>query len=378
MINTWTRIYRRNKRRRGRLSWESLRLDPWMILLLLIIMGGGLVVLYSASGEAKRLVEAQAIRFIAAFFIMFAIAQIPPQMMLRWAPVFYGAVTLMLIAVDVMGYHAMGAQRWLEIPGLFRFQPSELMKLAMPMMLSAYLARRSLPMNWKDLGVCILLMIIPVGLIADQPDLGTSFLVAATASFVILLAGLSWRIIAFCAVVVAAALPLLWLNMHGYQKQRVLTFINPESDPLGAGWNIIQSKTAIGSGGIYGKGWMEGTQSQLEFLPERHTDFIVAVLGEEFGLIGMLVLLFFYLLIVGRGLYVANKAQDTFGRLLGGSLILTFFVYVFVNIGMVSGLLPVVGVPLPLVSYGGTSSVTLLAGFGILMSIHTHRKLLPR
>jgi rod shape determining protein RodA len=248
----------------------------------------------------------------------------------------------------------------------------------MPMMVAAWISRHELPPNWKVLLGCAALIVIPVGLIARQPDLGTSLLVAAAAVFVILLAGLSWKFIGVMVAGAGAALPVLWMNMHDYQKQRVLTFLDPESDPLGAGWNIIQSTTAIGSGGIWGKGWLHGTQSQLEFLPERHTDFIVAVLGEEFGLIGMLVVLTLYLLIIARGMWLAGAAQDTFGRLLGGAIILTFFIYVFVNIGMVSGILPVVGVPLPLVSYGGTSSVTLMAGFGILMAVHAHRRLLPR
>ena len=250
--------------------------------------------------------------------------------------------------------------------------------LAMPMMIAAYLHRRPLPPSLKDILVCGVILAVPVVLIAKQPDLGTSLLVASAAVFVLLMAGLSWRLIGFLALLAAAALPLLWLNMHNYQRQRVLTFLNPESDPLGAGWNIIQSTTAIGSGGISGKGWTQGTQSQLEFLPERHTDFIVAVLGEEFGLIGMLLILVLYMMIVMRGLIIANRAQDTYGRLVAGSITLTFFIYLFVNVGMVSGILPVVGVPLPLVSFGGTSSVTLLSGFGILMSIHSHRRLLPR
>ncbi|MCM5703357.1 rod shape-determining protein RodA [Larsenimonas salina] len=362
------------RRRRVAFNWRRWRIDPWLSLLLLVLVGSGLVVLYSAGGESRYLVEAQSMRFLAAFAVMAIVAQCPPHFLMRMVPVLYLLIIAMLVAVDVIGSHAMGATRWLEIPGVIRFQPSELMKIVMPMIIAAYLSKRDLPPNWTDLGVCLLLMGLPVALIAKQPDLGTSLLVASSAIFVVLLAGLSWRLVGFFFVLALAALPLLWLNMHGYQKQRVLTFLNPESDPLGAGWNIIQSKTAIGSGGLTGKGWMDGTQSQLEFLPERHTDFIVAVLGEEFGLMGMLLLLLCYLLIIARGLYMANKGADTFGRLLAGSLILTFFVYVFVNIGMVSGLLPVVGVPLPLVSYGGTASVTLMAGFGILMSIYTHRK----
>ncbi|MFC3392460.1 rod shape-determining protein RodA [Aidingimonas halophila] len=358
--------------------WSRLHLDPWLLLLLFILMGAGLVVLYSASGQNMNTVIAQLTRFLIALAIMFIIAQFSPATMLRWAPLVYGATVLMLLAVEIMGDMGMGAQRWLVIPGVVRFQPSELMKLAMPLVLAAYLSRRELPPRWRDLLVSLVLVVIPIVMIARQPDLGTSLLVACSAVFIILLAGLTWRFIGVFALLVAAILPVLWLNMHNYQRQRVLTFLNPDTDPLGAGWNIIQSTTAIGSGGVLGKGWLEGTQSQLEFLPERHTDFIVAVLGEEFGLTGMIAVLTLYLLIVLRGLWLANDAQDSFGRLLGGSIVLTFFIYVFVNVGMVSGLLPVVGVPLPLVSFGGTSSVTLLAGFGILMSVHSHRRLLPR
>ncbi|MGY6563960.1 rod shape-determining protein RodA [Halomonas sp. KM-1] len=358
--------------------WERTHLDPWLLLLLVILLTVGLGVLYSASGQRIEVVMAQASRFVVAFVIMLVLAQLPPATLMRWALLLYGVGLLMLVAVELVGDVGMGAQRWLVIPGVIRFQPSELMKLAMPLMLAAWLSRRELPPRWKDLLVCAVLLGLPVLLIARQPDLGTSLLVACAGVFVVLLAGLSWRFILFLSVAAAAALPLLWVNLHNYQRQRVLTFLNPESDPLGAGWNIIQSTTAIGSGGLWGKGWLQGTQSQLEFLPERHTDFIVAVLGEEFGLVGMLLILFLYLLIVLRGLWLAMASHDTFGRLLGGSIILTFFIYVFVNVGMVSGILPVVGVPLPLVSYGGTSSVTLLAGFGILMSIHGHRRLLPR
>jgi rod shape determining protein RodA len=360
---------------RKRSLWLRLHLDPWLLAILLLLISFGLVVLYSASGMSASTTMAQAIRMGVALVGEVVIAQFSPGILFRWTPVAYGAGLLMLVAVEIMGDIGMGAQRWLEI-GPLRFQPSELMKIAMPMMLAAYLHRRPLPPTWRDLVVCAVIVGIPVLLIARQPDLGTSLLVTCAAVFVILLAGLSWKFILALVGMAGAAMPLLWINMHDYQRQRVLTFLNPESDPLGAGWNIIQSKTAIGSGGIEGKGWGLGTQSQLEFLPERHTDFIVAVLGEEFGLIGMGTILVLYLLLVARGLVMANNAQDTYGRLLAGSIVLTFFIYVFVNIGMVTGILPVVGVPLPLVSYGGTSSVTLMAGFGILMSIHTHRRLL--
>ncbi|NLC21590.1 MAG: rod shape-determining protein RodA [Halomonadaceae bacterium] len=363
-------------RRKG--FWERVHLDPWLLLLLVLLMAAGLLVLYSASGQRIEVVMAQGTRLLLALAVMVVVAQIPPTTLLRWAALVYGVGLLMLIAVELVGDVGMGAQRWLVIPGVLRFQPSELMKLAMPLMLAAWLSRRELPPQWRDLLLCGVLLGLPVLLIAKQPDLGTSLLVGCAGVFVLLLAGLSWRFIAFLAVAAAAALPLLWMNLHNYQRQRVLTFLNPESDPLGAGWNIIQSTTAIGSGGLWGKGWLKGTQSQLEFLPERHTDFIIAVLGEEFGLVGMLLILVLYLLIVLRGLWLSAAAHETFGRLLGGSIILTFFIYLFVNVGMVSGILPVVGVPLPLASYGGTSSVTLMAGFGILMSIHGHRRLLPR
>lgn len=358
--------------------WERIHLDPWLLGLLLLLMGSGLIVLYSASGQSMEAVIAQGIRFGIALVGMVIIAQFSPSTFLRFAPLAYGIGVAMLVAVDVVGDVGMGAKRWLEIPGVIRFQPSEMMKLAAPLMVAAYLNRCELPPRLRDIVVCGVIIGVPVVLTAIQPDLGTSLLVSSAALIVVLLAGLSWRLIGFITALGAASVPVLWMNMHNYQRQRVLTFLNPESDPLGSGWNIIQSTTAIGSGGLWGKGWLQGTQSQLEFLPERHTDFIIAVLGEEFGLVGMLALLSLYLLIVSRGLWMASAAQDTFGRLVAGSIILTFFIYVFVNMGMVSGILPVVGVPLPLVSYGGTSSVTLLAGFGILMSIHAHRRLLSR
>ncbi|MGE6607892.1 rod shape-determining protein RodA [Halomonas sp. NPDC076908] len=358
--------------------WERIHIDPWLLGLLLLLMSSGLIVLYSASGQSIDSVIAQGVRFCIALVVMVIIAQFAPSTFLRWAPLAYLFGVAMLVAVDLVGDVGMGAKRWLVIPGVIRFQPSEMMKLAVPLMVAAYLNRCELPPRLRDIVVCAVIIGVPVVLTAIQPDLGTSLLVASAAIIVVLLAGLSWRLIGFVGVLGAACVPVLWMNMHNYQRQRVLTFLNPESDPLGSGWNIIQSTTAIGSGGVWGKGWLEGTQSQLEFLPERHTDFIIAVLGEEFGLVGMLVLLCLYLLIVSRGLWMASGAQDTFGRLVAGSIILTFFIYVFVNMGMVSGILPVVGVPLPLVSYGGTSSVTLLAGFGILMSIHAHRRLLSR
>jgi rod shape determining protein RodA len=311
----------------------------------------------------------------AGFFVMIVLAQLTPRFLGRWAPWLYVIGIGLLVAVILFGVGAKGAQRWLALPG-FRFQPSEIMKLVLPLTVAFFLAHRPLPPSIKHVVISLVLIGLPTVLIMKQPDLGTSLLIASSGIFVLLLSGIRWRYIFSAVGVAGAALPGLWAVMKDYQKQRVLTFLDPESDPLGSGWNIIQSKTAIGSGGVYGKGWLSGTQSQLDFLPESHTDFIIAVVAEELGLIGVLILLSLYLLIIARGLVIAAQAPDSFGRLLAGSLILTFFVYVFVNIGMVSGLLPVVGVPLPLVSYGGTSIVTLMAGFGIIMSIHSYRTML--
>lgn len=359
-------------------SWLTrLHLDPWLLGGLLLLMGAGLVVLYSASGAQWGVAQAQLHRFILGLILMFAVAQIQPRTLLHWAPWIYGASLAALVAVLLIGTDAKGAQRWIALAG-FRFQPSELMKLALPLMLASFLARRHLPPGWKHLMISFALLAVPVLLISRQPDLGTSLLVAASGLVVLFLAGLSWKLIFSFIGLAAAALPALWMVMHDYQRNRVLTFLHPERDPLGTGWNIIQSKTAIGSGGLEGKGWLQGTQSRLEFLPERHTDFIIAVLAEEWGFIGVCVLLSLYLLIIWRGLSIAMQAGTSFSRLLAAAITMTFFIYLFVNIGMVSGLLPVVGVPLPLVSFGGTSSISLLIGFGILMSIHTHKALVDK
>lgn len=356
-----------------------LHLDPVLLSLLVILCGVGLVILFSASGQSIEHVEKQLTRYGLAFLVMFVFAQFDPVVYKRWAPWLFVLGLAALVGVMFFGTGAKGAQRWLQLPGLPRFQPSEFMKLVVPMMISWYLSKRYLPPNFKNIIGALLLIFAPVFLIVKQPDLGTSILIAASGLFVVMFAGISWRLVGGFGVLVASFAPVMWMFvMRDYQKQRVLTFLDPESDPLGSGWNIIQSKTAIGSGGSWGKGWLEGTQSQLNFLPESHTDFIIAVCAEEFGFAGVLALLSLYFMIVMRGLYISVKAQDSFSRLLGGSLVLTFFVYVFVNIGMVSGILPVVGVPLPLVSYGGTSAVTLMAAFGVLMSIHTHRKMLSR
>ena len=360
----------------GKSLWQKIHIDFPLFALLLLLVCSGLFVLYSASGQNMHMVSRQLVYFAIGFSIMLFIAQFNPRWFMMAAPWMYGVGIISLILVLLVGVGAKGAQRWLSIFGVFRFQPSEIMKLAVPMMLAWFMASKLLPPNFKTISQALGLIFIPTLLVMKQPDLGTSLLIAASGLLVLLFAGLSWRWIALAIMSVLAGAPAMWFGvMHAYQKQRVLTFLNPESDPLGSGWNIIQSKTAIGSGGIEGKGWQLGTQSQLEFLPERHTDFIIAVFAEEQGLIGVLMLLVLYLLIVMRGIYMASRARDTFSRLLGGSLIVTFFIYVFVNIGMVSGILPVVGVPLPLISYGGTSIVTLMAAFGVIMSVYTHRQI---
>ena len=354
-----------------------LHLDPPLLVGLLLLMFGGLTVLYSAGGENMDLVVRQCIRFGAGLTVLFLLAQLPPRSYRFWAPVIYSIGLVLLVLVLVIGTEAKGAQRWLSIPGAGRFQPAEVMKLAVPAMVAWYFTERTLPPKLTDVIAALLLLGVPAMLIGLQPDLGTAILIAASGLVVLFMAGLSWRLIAVAVIIVVTAAPLMYFFvMHDYQRNRVDTFLNPEADPRGTGWNIIQSKTAIGSGGVNGKGWLDGTQSRLDFLPESSTDFILAVLSEEFGLVGVSILLMMYLVIVGRGFFISWQAQDTFARLLAASLVMTFFIYVFVNIGMVSGLLPVVGVPLPLISYGGTSVVTLLASFGMLMSIHTHRRLM--
>ncbi|TBU79123.1 rod shape-determining protein RodA [Pseudomonas daroniae] len=361
-------------RRRSSLL-QRLHIDGILLLLLLLLATGSLFILYSASGKNVDLLMKQASSFGIGLVAMVVIAQFEPRFMARWVPLGYLCGVGLLVVVDVMGHNAMGATRWINIPGVIRFQPSEFMKILMPATMAWYLAKRSLPPSFKHVCVSLGLIVTPFVLILLQPDLGTSMLILASGAFVLFMAGLQWRWIAGAVAAIAPIAVAMWFFvMHDYQKRRVLTFINPESDPLGAGWNIIQSKAAIGSGGVFGKGWLLGTQSHLDFLPESHTDFIIAVLAEEFGLIGVCLLLLLYILLIARGLVITVQAQTLFGKLLAGGLTMTFFVYVFINIGMVSGLLPVVGVPLPFISYGGTSLITLLSGFGILMSIHTHRK----
>jgi len=354
---------------------RSLVMDVPLLITLLAVMGLGFVVLYSAVGGQAALLVRQGIRIFVALMAFVVVAQIQPRTLKLWTPwVFLVGVTLLALVI-VTGVVGQGAQRWLDL-GIVRFQPSELLKLAVPMMVAWFMHERRLPPTVTQLLVVILIVFLPAFLIARQPDLGTAILVVAAGGFAVLVAGVSVRVISALGLIGIVSAPLLWHFMREYQRARVLTFLNPESDPLGAGYNIIQSKIALGSGGLFGKGWLNGTQAHLEFLPERSTDFIFAVMGEEFGLLGLLLLLALYLILVGRGLLIAAQAQDTFTRLLAGSLSLTFFFYVFVNAGMVCGLLPIVGVPLPLVSAGGTSMVTLMAGFGMLAAIQGNRKLL--
>jgi len=353
----------------GWVKWPQL--DFPLLLGLLLLMGCGLFVLYSASGGSMETVYRQGARMAIGLAALLVLSQVPPHILRIWTPWLFVLGMALLLATWFFGT-GRATSRWLDL-GLLRFQPSEIMKLAVPMMVAWYLHPRRLPPDAASIMVCSAILLAPAVLIAGQPDLGTALLVAVSGCLVLFLSGLQWRVIFGLAGLAAAAAPALWFVMRDYQRQRVLTFLDPDSDPLGTGWNIIQSKIAVGSGGVFGKGWLNGTQSRLEFIPERHTDFILAVMSEEFGLLGVLVLFALYLFIAGRGLYVASMARNTFARLLAGSLSLTFFVYVLVNAGMVSGLLPVVGVPLPLISYGGTSIVTLLAGFGILMSIYGHR-----
>ncbi len=356
----------------------NVKIDWPLMICLTILCGVSLLILWSAGGESNRLIFNQGVRMGVAMLAMLAIAQVRPETLFRVAPILFGIGVAMLVLVLAFGYTGKGAQRWLNL-GFMRFQPSELMKIAVPMMVAWVLTRKSLPPSIGNLFLATLVLIIPAALILQQPDLGTTILIVMSGALIIFLAGLAWRFIAVLAALMVVLIPLAYyFLLHPYQQQRIKTLFNPWEDPLGAGYHIIQSMIAIGSGGAQGKGWLEGSQSQLEFIPERHTDFIFSVFAEEHGFIGFLLLLALYLVITGRGLFIAYYTKDTFSRLVAGSLSMTFFFYVFVNIGMVSGMLPVVGVPLPLISYGGTSMVTLMAGFGIMMSIHHHRNLMTR
>ena len=354
---------------------QRLHIDLPLLIGLLVLCGIGTVILYSAGGHDISVIYSQIIRLCMAFLMMLLIAQLPPAQLERWSLSIYLIGILLLLLVLFAGTIGKGAQRWLEIGG-FSFQPSEIMKLAVPMVIAWYFSERPLPPSIVRIIIACFLITLPVLLIRQQPDLGTAFLVAVAGFSVLFIAGIRWRLIGGIVSFAALSTPVIWYFMHDYQKRRILTFLNPEQDPLGSGYHIIQSKIAIGSGGIYGKGWLNGTQSRLDFLPERSTDFIFSVFSEEFGFMGFLLLICIYLFIIARCLYIALHAQHTYGRLLGSGLALTFFVYIFVNVGMVTGQLPVVGIPLPLISRGGTSMVTLMIGFGILMAIHTHRRLL--
>ena len=353
---------------------QRFHVDIPLLLLLMAVTVYGLVVLYSASGQQFGAVWRQARFFLVAYVIMLVAAQVSVQQYQRWAPALYLMGVGLLLAVLVFGSGAKGAQRWLSLGG-FRFQPSEIMKILVPLALASFLSARVLPPKFWHILVSLLILAVPAMMVIRQPDLGTALLIASSGLFVLFMAGISWGFILGASVAAAVSAWPAWVYvLHDYQRQRILTLLNPERDKLGAGWNIIQSKTAIGSGGWSGKGWLNGTQSQLDFLPESHTDFIIAVLAEEFGLRGVLLLLALYTLILVRGLWIGVRGQNSFSRLAAASLTLTFFVYVFVNMGMVSGLLPIVGVPLPLVSAGGTSIVALMAGFGILMAVSTERR----
>lgn len=356
--------------------WDKLHLDYMLLICVLALTVFGLFLLFSASNEATGVMSKQIIRLSLALVIMFVLAQIPPHKYYHAAPWLFIIGIGLLITVLIIGHIGKGAQRWLTI-GLFRFQPSELMKIILPIMLAWLFSNKPLPPSKSLIGMALIIIIIPTLLTAKQPDLGTAIVIALAGLSVLFLSGIRWRYIISTMIICLLAAPILWHILHGYQQQRILTFLNPERDPLGTGYHIIQSKIAIGSGGIFGKGWLQGTQSHLQFLPEHATDFIFGVCGEELGLIGCIALILLYLVIVIRGLTISTNAQDTFTRLLAGSLTISFFLSFFINIGMVTGILPVVGLPLPMISYGGTAVLINLATFGILMSIHTHRKLLP-
>ena len=364
----------RLKQKMQALRWQKLHIDPWLLLGLSVLATIGLMILYSASNQSAIVLEKQAIRLAGAFCLMFIFAQIPPQRYKLWAPYLFGVSVALLLAVLLIGKVDMGARRWLSL-GFIKFQPSEIIKLVMPMMMAWYCSRKQLPPSLSVILIGALIILIPFALIAKQPDLGTAIIVGASGFFVLVLAGIQWQFIGFTGGLLLLVSPIAWHFMHSYQKNRILTFLNPERDPLGSGYHIIQSKIAVGSGGFLGKGWLNGTQSHLSFLPEHSTDFIFAVAAEEFGFLGCVLILLVFLAIFARCFYISIKAQDNFTRLVAGSLSLTFALSAFINLGMVLGIMPVVGVPLPLISYGGSSLLTMMISFGIIMSIHTHRRL---
>jgi rod shape determining protein RodA len=375
-VNIFKQRYQGNENgMHSRSFLQAIHIDMPLLLGIILLLASGLIILYSTSDQNVLIVEQQSLHTGLALVVMFIFAQIPPASYQRWAVWVYLGGVLLLIAVLVMGHIGKGAQRWLNL-GITRLQPSEVMKIGIPLMLAWYYHRVHLPLTFKSIFFSGILILIPALLTAKQPDLSTAILLMIAGLSTLFLAGLSAWFITSMLTMTALTGPILWYLLHDYQRQRVLTFFNPERDPLGSGYHIIQSKIAIGSGGLFGKGWLNGTQSHLHFLPEHSTDFIFAACGEEFGFIGCMILIMLFMVVVLRGLYITINAQDTFSRLLAGSLTLTFFVSFFVNIGMVTGILPVMGIPLPLISYGGSSMVTLMASFGILMSIQTHRKLL--
>ena len=365
---------RRHSGTQYRTLLQVIHLDVPLLIGIIALITFGFFILYSASNQQMNIIIQEIMHIGLAAIVMFVLAQIPPQVYQRWSPFIFSLGVFLLLIVLIVGRIDKGAQRWINL-GVFRFQPSELMKIAIPMMLAWYFSQRPLPPKLKQIGFASLLIIIPALLTAKEPDLGSAIILILSGFCVFLFAGIGWKLITALFAFILASAPIIWHFLHNYQKDRILTFFNPERDPLGKGYHIIQSKIAIGSGGIFGKGWLMGTQSHLHFLPEHATDFIFAVCGEEFGLFGCIFLILIYLFITACCIRIAYKAQDTYTRLLAGSLGLMFFISVFVNIGMVTGILPVVGLPLPLISYGGSSMITLMASFGILMSIQTHRKL---
>nr|WP_275983011.1 rod shape-determining protein RodA [Propionivibrio soli] len=352
-------------------------LDTPLLLITLMIMATGLATIYSATYDANNRAFAQALNMAVGFVAMWAVAQLPPQKLMRFAVPLYVIGVVLLVLVFIAGVKVNGARRWLSL-GFTRIQPSEILKIAMPLMLAWYFHKYEAVLRFRHYLIAGVLLLVPFGLIAKQPDLGTAILVGAAGFYVIFFAGLPWKVLLGMIVGVGAAAPFVWTILHDYQRKRILTLIDPTTDPLGAGYHIIQSTIAIGSGGPFGKGWLQGTQTHLEFIPERHTDFIFAVFSEERGLIGTSILVVLYLLLIARGLMITANASTLFARVLAGSVTLSFFTYAFVNMGMVSGILPVVGVPLPFMSYGGTALVTLFLGLGVLMSIQSHRMLVKK
>lgn len=359
--------------------WARLvgHIDGPLLSIVLVLMGFGVATVYSATYDTSNRALGQLLNMLVGLAVMWAVAQLPPQKLMRFAVPLYVLGIILLVLVFLVGVKVNGARRWLSL-GFTRIQPSEILKIAIPLMLAWYFHKYEAALKLRHFAIAGLLLIVPLGLIAKQPDLGTAVLVGAAGFYVIFFAGLPWKVIIGMIVAGASAAPFVWTVLHDYQRKRILTLIDPTSDPLGSGYHIIQSTIAIGSGGSFGKGWLEGTQTHLEFIPERHTDFIFAVFSEERGLLGNSILVFLYLMLIARGLMITANASTLFARVLGGSITLSFFTYAFVNMGMVSGILPVVGVPLPFMSYGGTALVTLFLGLGILMSIQSHRMLVKK